>query len=175
MPMICKVDKLKNVNGSVNEVAFELSAEELRECSSIDLAEGNLVFRGTAENKDRVITVKGMISCVIAGFCDRCGENVKVPLVCEFGEAFSNLEEKADEDALDEDDVIHFFEGDEIDLLSYVEQSIFLAMPMKILCRPDCKGLCPQCGINLNENECSCDKSPIDPRFAVLADLLNKG
>lgn len=175
MSMICKVDKLKNIDGSVNDLFFELSAEELKDDSHIDLAEGNLVFRGSAENKDRVITVRGMISCTIAGFCDRCGESVKIPLTCEFCEAFSNLEEKADEDVLDEDDVIHFFEGDKIDLLPYAEQSIFLAMPMKILCRPDCKGLCPQCGINLNENECSCDKSPIDPRFAVLADLLNKG
>ncbi|MEE0776702.1 MAG: DUF177 domain-containing protein, partial [Bacillota bacterium] len=41
-------------------------------------------------------------------------------------------------------------------------------------CREDCKGLCPSCGQNLNNKECSCDKSPIDPRLAVLADLLKE-
>lgn len=175
MPMICRVDKLKNVDGSVVPLAFELTKEELEHESSLTLAENTLSFHGSMENKNRVITFTGEIQCVLEGSCDRCGDTVTIPLQCDFHEAFTNLPEKADEEAQEEEDVIHFFEGDEIDLLPYVEQAIFLATPMKTLCRPDCKGLCPQCGINLNENECSCDKSPIDPRFAVLADLLNKG
>lgn len=175
MPMICRVDKLKNVDGSVVALDFERTKEELEHESDLSLAEGVLSFHGRMENKDRVITISGEVCCVLEASCDRCGDAVTIPIRCDLLESFTNLEEKADEEAQEEEDVIHFFEGDEIDLLPYAEQAIFLAMPMKTLCRPDCKGLCPQCGINLNENECSCDKSPIDPRFAVLADLLNKG
>ena len=175
MPMICRVDKLKNVDGSVVKLDFELTAEELMSESDLALAEGSLVFHGEMENLDRVIKISGNVACVLRGNCDRCGEDVTTPLNCEFVESFTNLEEKADEEAEKEEEMIHFFEGDVIDLLPYVEQAIFLNTPMKTLCREDCKGLCPECGINLNENECSCNKSPIDPRFAVLADLLNKG
>lgn len=175
MSMICRVDKLKNVDGSVVPLSFELTKDELEHESSLTLSEEALSFHGTMEHKDRVITIAGEIQCELEGNCDRCGDPVMIPLQCGFRESFTNLKERADEEAQEEEDVIHFFAGDEIDLFPYVEQAIFLATPMKTLCRPDCKGLCPQCGINLNENECSCDKSPIDPRFAVLADLLNKG
>lgn len=175
MPMICKVDKLKNVDGSRVALDFEVTREELEKECNLELAEGVLTFHGNMENRDRVITFIGEIQCVLQGNCDRCGEDVTIPIQCDLKETFTNLLAKADEEAQEDEDVVHFFEGDEIDLLPYVEQAIFLVMPMKTLCRPDCKGLCPQCGINLNENECSCDKSPIDPRFAVLADLLNKG
>ena len=173
--MICRVDKLKNVDGSVLKLDFELTPEELLAESDIALAEGTLSFHGEMENKDRVIKITGDVACVLRGSCDRCGDDVTTPLNCDFEESFTNLEERADEEAEKSEEVIHFFEGDVIDLLPYVEQAVFLNAPMKTLCRKDCKGLCPECGINLNENECSCDKSPIDPRFAVLADLLNKG
>lgn len=175
MPMICSVDKLKNVDGAKLKLDFSVDKAETEEKTELALADGELVFRGEMENKDRVITITGEVACVLRGSCDRCGEDVTTTITCDFEESFSNLEEKADDEAEREEEMIHFFEGDVIDLLPYVEQAIFLDMPMKTLCREDCKGLCPECGINLNENECSCDKSPIDPRFAVLADLLNKG
>lgn len=171
MPMICKVDKLKNIDGSVVAVDFEIAADELAAESDMPMLAGSLCFHGQMENRKRVIRVSGHLKCSLLGLCDRCGVDVNVPLQCDFEESFTNLKEKADE----EDELIHFFEGDTIDLLPYVAQTIFLNMPMKTLCREDCKGLCPECGINLNEKECSCDKSPIDPRLAVLADLLNKG
>lgn len=174
MTMIIKVDKLKNVDGSAKPVCFSLPREELEPDSSLKLAERELVFKGTAENRDRVITVDGEIRCALQGSCDRCGEKVAIPIAVAFHESFTNLSEKSrDEDV--EEEGTHLFSGDEIDLLPYVEQAIFLSLPMKTLCREDCRGLCPICGTNLNENTCSCDKSPIDPRLAVLADLLNKG
>lgn len=175
MSMICKVDRLKNVDGASFDFEYSVSKEETAKECALGSTENGISFSGKAENRDRLITVTGTVSCVLEKICDRCGENVSVALNCDFREAFTNLPEKADEEAMEDEDVIHLFDGDEIDLLPYAEQALFLAMPMKTLCRPDCKGLCPQCGINLNENECSCDKSPIDPRFAVLADLLNKG
>ena len=175
MPMICRVDKLKNVDGATVKLDFTVEKPETDEKTELVLAEGSLTFRGQMENKDRVITITVHLPPGTKHPCYRCGEDVTTPLNCEFVESFTNLEEKADEEAEKEEEMIHFFEGDVIDLLPYVEQAIFLNTPMKTLCREDCKGLCPECGINLNENECSCDKSPIDPRFAVLADLLNKG
>lgn len=172
--MIIRVDKLKNVEGDVHPIQFSLTEQELKDVSEVKLAEGALTFTGTVENKDRIIDVSGKICCVLQENCDRCGEKVLIPINVDFHESFTNLFEKSNEDDGEEAE-IHFFTGDEINLLPYAEQAIFLVKPMKTLCKENCRGLCPQCGTNLNEKECSCDQSPIDPRLAVLADLMNKG
>jgi uncharacterized protein len=63
-------------------------------------------------------------------------------------------------------------ENQEIDLGEAVRQYTLLATPMKPVCRPNCQGLCPSCGANLNYGECSCPKEPTDPRWAPLKGLL---
>ena len=59
----------------------------------------------------------------------------------------------------------------DFDLDSLVREDILLTLEPKTLCKPDCKGLCPMCGADLNETACSC-KKPTDPRLAVLQQLL---
>ena len=72
----------------------------------------------------------------------------------------------------DEDnDEFILVEDMKLDLDSLVREDMILALPAKILCRDDCKGLCQYCGKNLNLGSCSC-KKPIDPRLQALADLL---
>ena len=170
--MKIKVDKLKNVTGIRTDLEFQLKAEDIGD-SDLKLGSRPLIFKGTIENLDRIIEIKGHISLSLRGVCDRCGENLEYEVDADFNESFTNLAEKV---ALGQDGErdIHLFTGDEIELWPYVEQSIFLALPMKILCKEDCKGLCPQCGQNLNIGDCSCDNDPIDPRLAVLADLLKE-
>jgi uncharacterized protein len=63
-------------------------------------------------------------------------------------------------------------EAHELDIAEPVRQAVLLAQPMKPLCRPDCRGLCPQCGQNLNLGQCACAPEPADPRLAKLADWL---
>jgi len=59
-----------------------------------------------------------------------------------------------------------------IDLAPLVRELSLLSVPIKVLCRPDCQGLCQECGANLNLGECGCATDDIDPRFAVLEALL---
>ena len=59
----------------------------------------------------------------------------------------------------------------EIDITQDVVDALLLAVPVKMLCRDTCKGLCPQCGVNLNENACTCQTQDIDPRWEPLKDL----
>jgi uncharacterized protein len=59
-----------------------------------------------------------------------------------------------------------------LDLSEVIRQGLWLAMPMDLLCRPDCAGLCPNCGGNRNLGECQCDQPAIDPRWAALQQLL---
>ena len=65
-------------------------------------------------------------------------------------------------------------EGDGLDLEELVIADVILSMPAKLLCREDCKGLCPTCGINLNKESCGCDKKKVDPRLEALRALLDQ-
>ena len=73
----------------------------------------------------------------------------------------------------EENDELILVENDRLDLKELVLSDLLLNLPMKHLCREDCKGLCPKCGANLNEGECGCNRKPVDPRFAALRDLLD--
>ena len=66
------------------------------------------------------------------------------------------------------------FEGKQIELDPIVREQVLLALPMDSLCKEDCKGLCAQCGQNLNEAQCSCDPKPLDPRLAALKNIKLK-
>jgi uncharacterized protein len=63
------------------------------------------------------------------------------------------------------------FDGKTIDLDPIVREQVLLALPMDVVCKDDCKGLCPQCGQNLNEKKCGCEPKFVDPRLAALKDI----
>jgi len=81
-------------------------------------------------------------------------------------------DEVAEEGAeLAEDDLdLYPYDGDAVDLEPLVREQFVLAVPYSPLCKDDCKGLCPQCGVDLNQTDCGCDQ-PIDPRFEALKGL----
>jgi uncharacterized protein len=67
-----------------------------------------------------------------------------------------------------------FIVGSEIDLGHVVEEQILLGVPMRPLCNDNCAGICPKCGIDLNEKKCDCESGSVDPRFKVLEEYLMK-
>lgn len=88
----------------------------------------------------------------------------------------AEAETEADDDGLElaEDDLDVFpYEGDVVDLEPLIREQFILAVPFAPLCKDDCKGLCPMCGIDRNIDTCQCEK-PVDPRFAGL-EALKKG
>jgi len=68
-----------------------------------------------------------------------------------------------------------FYQNDEIDLEQLMRERFEMSMPMKPLCRADCKGLCPTCGTNLNLGTCACKTERDDPRFAALKEMRRDG
>ncbi len=106
--------------------------------------------------------------------CSRCLEPVAVPLDVEVEEVFTPTIDMLTGQALtpDEDDKALWIDDHHIlDLTEVVRQDALLAAPMHVLCREDCRGLCPTCGANLNEGPCTCEPEP-DPRWAALTALL---
>jgi uncharacterized protein len=69
---------------------------------------------------------------------------------------------------------VGYYEGDGILLEDTLREQVLLDLPLKAICREDCKGLCPHCGMNLNNAQCSCAEPLEDPRWSVLKDLRSK-
>jgi len=101
--------------------------------------------------------------------CCRCLELVSVTVEEELDLLFSPVDERAD---LDDDTVRRLPEGaGDLDLGGAIREEILLSQSLLAVCRPDCRGLCPQCGINLNEDRCDCVREEPDPRWDALRAL----
>lgn len=111
-----------------------------------------------------IISVDLILNTELQLTCSRCLEKFNYPLEFEIHEKFST-------ENVEDDDVI-FLENDKLDITELVENSIIMALPIKKLCKEDCKGLCQKCGTNLNIHTCDCESQDIDPRLAKLKDLF---
>jgi len=126
-------------------------------------------------HKDKArFRLEGRLKTRLELSCSRCLEPFEVPIDIDFDqrylpqtEATSELEAEVPGDDLE----TSYYRDDEIDLNDLVREQFYLALPMKPLCRPDCKGLCPHCGTNLNAGMCACTPGWEDPRLAPLKKL----
>ena len=118
--------------------------------------------------------VAGRLTGELELTCSRCLEPFRLPVTTEFDLRYVPRVENAGEGEreVEEDDLsTAFYDGDEIDLSHLITEQFQLALPMKPLCRHDCKGLCPHCGTNLNTGSCGCSQKWEDPRLAALKQL----
>jgi uncharacterized protein len=108
--------------------------------------------------------------------CSRCLEDYSLPLDLPFDLVYtSESDEAARSDNRLVDDMLTrvHFDGTRIDLRALLSEQVYLGLPLKPLCRPDCLGLCPRCGTNLNVGDCACaEERTEDPRLRVLKNLL---
>jgi uncharacterized protein len=110
--------------------------------------------------------------------CSRCLADFEAPLAADFILSFSREQPETTDPSphaeieLGAEEIgLILFQGEEIDLRDPVQEEVLMALPMRALCRPDCKGLCPQCGADLNQRDCGCERKIINPKFAVLKGL----
>lgn len=119
----------------------------------------------------------GRVGTTIQMLCSRCLEPFQTPVDETFDVLFLPHRENAgdSEREIEDDDLATAFYRDQvIDLGQLMQEQFYLAVPMKPLCREDCRGLCPDCGTNLNSGSCGCARTWTDPRLEGLRTLLNK-
>ena len=119
------------------------------------------------------VFVTGSIEASVAAACSRCAEDFEASnqrpfryvlapkVIGEGGEAALKIEDLE----------FSVYEGEEIDLAPLIREQVLLALTERPLCREECRGLCPHCGVNLNEQQCGCTAEAFDPRLAVLRNL----
>lgn len=133
-----------------------------------------LEVRATAELAEGQIRIYGNLHTRVELVCARCLDSVVEEISRDFDLSYRPMNSIAhnEELQLDSDETeVAFYEGDGLFLADVLAEQLNLAIPMKVICRSDCRGLCPHCGANLNNEECRCEKHASDPRFAPLARL----
>ena len=126
-----------------------------------------VLAEGSVTNHAGALVLEGTVRSVLELACDRCGKEFPREKVVELDSLIA--QELEDE----EHDEIILLDGSELDLDDVVTTAFVLAMDTKNLCSDNCKGLCGACGVDLNYDTCKC-KPEVDPRLAVLAQLLDK-
>jgi len=125
----------------------------------------------------RDIRLRGRLSTGIELQCARCLEPVQQDIKRDFELLYRPLGADAGRDELSVTDAeaeIGYYQGDGILLEDVLREQVLLALPLKVTCREDCKGLCLHCGKNLNEEQCSCAVPMEDPRWAALKEVRSK-
>ncbi len=140
---------------------YEMDLSDL-EFSGYSSLKKPVKIKGAAKNRAGVVFIELTAEYTISSPCDRCAADIErkesLPLT------YVVVQETEGEDT--EDFVVA--EDQKVDLDPLVRDDIVIRYPSKLLCSPDCKGLCPNCGKNLNEGDCDCKKEQTDPRLDAL-------
>ncbi|MFZ4627971.1 MAG: YceD family protein [Blastocatellia bacterium] len=155
--------------------------EHLYGPGELDPGSSDLLLTSAPVVKSRIDRVghnfrlRGSLQCTITRPCDRCLAEVSLPLDINFDLLYApaeELEDRTGEVELGEQDLdLSVFQHDQIDLDALVVEQIELQVPIQLLCREECRGLCPECGADWNVETCSCTP-PIDPRWETLMGVL---
>lgn len=118
----------------------------------------------------RKIGISGNTKVTIYIPCDRCLQDVAVEFALDFHREidFENLSEKPEEEL----EVNSFVKENMLDVDAFIGNEILVAWPSKTLCSASCKGICKKCGKNLNEGDCGCEQTELDPRMAAIRDIF---
>ena len=171
--MLINLTELFSVDGKEKDYTCDIDINQL--CTSkdaYDIVSRSPVKLHVRNLGDKKLLLTGNAEVTLQMPCDRCLEPVDIPFELEFDEELdmSKTESERTED-LDEQPYVS---GYNLDVDRLLSNELLLNLPMKVLCREDCKGICNRCGANLNHTECSCDRSSPDPRMSVIQDLFQK-
>jgi uncharacterized protein len=121
--------------------------------------------------------VTGTAATRLELICSRCVEPFEVPVDAKFELRYVPQPEpdaEGDEEIAEDDLTTSFYAEGSLDVIEMLREQFQLALPMKPLCAEACRGLCPECGANLNRTTCDCKPVWDDPRLAALKGLLNR-
>src|SRR5437016_4814654 len=166
------VDEKVSLKGSFEPGDIDFSRDNVRQAAALN-------WNATAERAGGEIRINGSLTITVEMMCSRCLE----PARHDINKSFDLFFRQRDELLFDEDQEIElterdtqtaFLSGTHLAIDEVLHETVLLALPMKALCRVDCKGLCPTCGINLNSGICSCPTEKFSPHMDTLLELKKR-
>ncbi len=165
--MKVNIGSIRELRGGSIGFQGEQAVEVLDEVEELGLKlTGPAKIEGKVTNTGEGFLVEAELSFSYEANCSRCLEPIRTTQNLQIKEEFIPDHSQVEEDS------VFTFQGDTIDLTKCINEQVILALPMKILCRADCRGICPVCGGNLNQRQCECKVQEIDPRLEKLRSLL---
>ena len=165
--MIIDLKHIFVTNNSSTAIEYALDLSGVEYMGSYPLKEP-VTINGTVYNSASLIRLEAKINYIFDAPCDRCGhDTVKKHTVLVSKSLASSIEGE-------ESDTILIVPDMQLNLDELIYTEVITSLPMKHLCKEDCKGVCFKCGKNLNDGECVCNTKEIDPRLAALAELLKE-
>ena len=160
-----------SLEGSFEPGAIDFGSENFRQIEPLQ-------WNATAERAGEEIRIAGSLETTAEQSCSRCLEPARIEVRWPFDLFFR----ESDEDMFDEDEVeltdedtrTAFFSGTQLAIGDILHEQVLLALPMKALCKVDCKGLCPVCGTNRNLNTCNCTDESFSPHMEKLLEIKRK-
>ena len=131
---------------------------------------------GNTRQKERRVHVSGRLAARVQVECDRCLKLVELPVDSVFRLEYVTAEDYQAQQAVEltEADLdLSVFDGEVIDIDELATEELLLAVPEHVLCKDNCKGICPVCGVDRNSVDCECQTAEADPRWAGLKELVN--
>lgn len=169
--MLINLTDVFTSEGKVVQKTIPLEMTEFRSISgTFPIAEASPVQLTLSNLGVGKALAEGTAEVTLLMECDRCLEPVSVTLELAFSREVTSPD-IADSVQLEENEDI--LEDGQINIETLMNNEILMNLPEKVLCRPDCKGICRLCGQNLNERECGCDDFVPDPRMAAIKDIFN--
>ncbi|WP_315067398.1 DUF177 domain-containing protein [uncultured Clostridium sp.] len=152
-------DRSKNIDYTFEIPVFDFEGDTIKSVGSCEVI-------GVISSDSDILILNAKIKANLEMTCSRCLDTFIYPIDIDIEERFTtNRDSKDDETIVVMDDVL--------DITEIVENSIISTLPIKRVCKNDCKGLCQECGCNLNHVSCSCQKENVDIRFEALKGLFD--
>ncbi len=136
---------------------------------------GPVAIRVRVFRVDEMVEVEGRADLGVRVSCSRCLKDFSIPLVSDFALTYCreiphvDAEDGEDDMELGAEDMgLALYDGQEIDLTQAIEEQLVLDSPANPVCDEQCRGLCPQCGVNLNETDCGCPSQDVNLKMAAL-------
>jgi len=165
---------LENLKGGKGDFAHVYRPDELSPIDERVQLTAPVTVNGQVKVAGHEVFVNGHVDTRARVECDRCLQPMELPVNTDFAlEYISDVayESSAAAELTEADMSLSVFDGEAIDVDEIVKEEILLAVPTRMLCREDCKGICPECGIDKNTGECACVTDNTDPRWAALKNL----
>jgi len=169
--------RIENITADAKELELAESADEINRILGQGpireyQVEGPIEAAVSFYRAGMELFFEGSLKTRTGAICARCAEEFDSSTDRPFRFVLSPKSVGYDSDTLRAEDLeFSLYEGEEVDLGPLIREQVLLALPTRPLCRDDCRGLCPQCGINLNHAECGCRVETFDPRLEALRSL----
>lgn len=156
---------LKNIKENLMQYTGEVECKNILNNGDDIKFEDNIKFEGNLRKGEDFVEIKGKVNVKFITNCHACGDEARGKVEFEIFEVYRRMPSD------DEYELI----GDEVDFDDMILENIRLNLPIKILCRKECKGICPTCKKNLNDGECNCKlETKKSSPFDILTEMMDK-